>query len=53
MGGFCRFLYMYFLQILDSEGKVHHDLHNRDPSYIKYKYSYASEEQCKYNATAP
>jgi len=33
------------LFFLDHEGKVQTDLHNRDPSYLKFKFSYASEEQ--------
>ncbi|XP_065649943.1 uncharacterized protein LOC100207796 isoform X3 [Hydra vulgaris] len=30
---------------LDYTGKVHHDLHNRDPAFLKYKFSYQEEEQ--------
>ncbi|XP_066927374.1 uncharacterized protein [Clytia hemisphaerica] len=33
------------IYFLDSQGKVHHDLHNRDPAFLKYKFSFAYEEQ--------
>jgi protein-disulfide reductase (glutathione) len=29
---------------LDSQGKVDRSLHNRDPAFLKHKYSYATEE---------
>lgn len=33
------------IYFLDSQGKVQHDLHCRDPKFLKYKFSYAYEDQ--------
>lgn len=39
---------IHFAFVSDSTGKVHHDLHNRDPAFLKYKYSYAYEDQSEW-----
>jgi len=40
-------IFIIFFFFVDSDHKVHHDLHNRDPAFLKYKYSFAHEDQSK------
>lgn len=34
----------------DNEGKVQRDLHNMDLEFIKFKYFYNDDEECKYRS---
>ena len=41
---------LYMFVYTDNEGKVQRDLHNMDLEFIKFKYFYNDDEECKYRS---